>query len=142
MEHTPAGWPLLVLDDPVHVMVDYSVELANKLQNSDADVAAAINAAQRAETAAATAVAAAARLAAGTIAISVTGAGGTVAVAFPAGRFTAPPVVLVSRSTSGLAKYVPYVASVTATGCVLGLYAGDGTTGGGTTSLSWLAIQL
>ena len=109
--------------------------------NSATKATAAINAATQAETAAATAVAAAARIATGTIAITVAGVSGTANVTFPNGRFTVPPVVLVSRSTSGLAKYVPYVASVTATGCVLGLYAGDGTTGGGTTSLSWIAVQ-
>ena len=110
--------------------------------NSATKATAAINAATQAETAAANAVAAAARLATGTIAISVNGAvGGTVNVNFPAGRFTAPPVVLVSRSTNGLAKYVPYVASVTPSGCVLGLYAGDGTTGSGSSTLSWIAVQ-
>ena len=109
--------------------------------NSATKATAAINAAQQAETAAATAVAAAARIASGTVAITISGTGGTVSVTFPSGRFTAPPVVLVSRSTAGLAKYVPYVASVTATGCVLGLYAGDGTTGGGQASLSWIAVQ-
>lgn len=109
--------------------------------NSATKATAAINAATQAETAAANAVAAAARLATGTIPISVNGAGGTVNVNFPAGRFTAPPVVLVSRSTSGLAKYVPYVASVTPSGCVLGLYAGDGTTGSGSSTLSWIAVQ-
>ena len=109
--------------------------------NSATKATAANEAATRAETAAANAVAAAARLATGTIAITVTGAGGTVNVTFPAGRFTAPPVVLVSRSTSALAKYVPYVASVTSSGCVLGLYAGDGTTGAASSTLSWVAIQ-
>ena len=109
--------------------------------NSATKATAAINAATQAETAAANAVAAAARLATGTIAITVSGAGGTVPVTFPAGRFTAPPVVLVSRSTNGLAKYVPYVASVTSSGCVLGLYAGDGTTGSGSSTLSWIAVQ-
>ena len=110
--------------------------------NSATKATAAINAATQAETAAANAVAAAARLATGTIAISVNGAvGGTVNVNFPAGRFTAPPVVLVSRSTGSLAKYVPYVASVTPSGCVLGLYAGDGTTGSGSSTLSWIAVQ-
>ena len=109
--------------------------------NSATKATAANDAATRAETAAANAVAAAARIATGTIAISVAGVGGTVDVTFPAGRFTAPPVVLVSRSTAGLAKYVPYVASVTATGCVLGLYAGDGTTGSASSTLSWIAVQ-
>ena len=109
--------------------------------NSATKATAAINAATQAETAAANAISAAARIATGTIAITVTGVGGNVNVNFPAGRFTAPPVVLVSRSTSGLAKYVPYVASVTPSGCVLGLYAGDGTTGSGSSTLSWIAVQ-
>ena len=109
--------------------------------NSTTKATAANDAATRAETAAANAVAAAARLATGNIAISVAGAGATVNVTFPAGRFTAPPVVLVSRSGSGLAKYVPYVASVTSSGCVLGLYAGDGTTGNASSTLSWIAVQ-
>ena len=110
--------------------------------NSATKATAAINAAQQAETASATAVAAAARIATGNTAITVAGAAGaTVNVTFPAGRFTAPPVVLVSRSTAGLAKYVPYVASVTATGCVLGLYSGDGTTSNASSTLSWVAIQ-
>ena len=109
--------------------------------NSATKATAAINAAQRAETAAATAVAAAARIATGTIAITVTGVAGTVPVTFPEGRFTAPPVVVVSRVSGGLAKYVPYVAGSTATGCTLGLYAGDGTTAGGNCSLSWIAVQ-
>ena len=109
--------------------------------NSATKATAAINAAQQAETAAANAVAAAARIATGTIAITVNGAGGTVNVPFPAGRFTNPPVVLVSRSTSHLAKYVPYVVSVTPSGCVLGLYSGDGTIGAASSTLSWIAIQ-
>ena len=109
--------------------------------NSATKATAAINAAQQAETAAATAVAAAARIASGTVAITVAGAGATVNVTFPTGRFTAKPVVLVSRSTGVLAKYVPYVASVTSSGCVLGLYAGDGTTGNASSTLSWIAVQ-
>ena len=139
---TPTGWPYIDPELYFRAFPAYTQQLATKLDNADADVAAAINAAQRAEMAAATAVAAAARLAAGTIAITVSGAGGTVAVTFPTRRFTVPPVVLVSRSASSLAKYVPYSASVTATGCTLGLYAGDGTTTGGSSSLSWIAIQL
>ena len=129
----------------------YSVNAANRAtrakiaaetasNNSATKATAANDAAMRAETAAANAVAAA-RLATGTIAISVVGAGGTVGVTFPAGRFTAPPVVLVSRSTATLAKYIPYVVSVTSSGCVLGLYAGDGTTGSASSTLSWVAIQ-
>lgn len=54
MDYTPAGWPTLTLTDPVHAAVEYSAILASKLENSDADVAAAINAATQAQQALAT----------------------------------------------------------------------------------------
>ena len=54
MDYTPAGWPTLTLTDPVHAAVAYSAILASKLENSDADVAAAINAATQAQQALAT----------------------------------------------------------------------------------------
>ena len=139
---TAGGWPYLDDNNYVHMIDNYSKDLADKLDNGDADVAAAINAAARAEAAAATAVAAAARMSAGSVPISITSAaGGTVSVTFPAGRFTAAPIVQVSRATSALAKCIPYVASVTASGCVLGLYSGDGTTTTGATNLAWFAYQ-
>lgn len=47
-DHTPAGWPYLTDDHYIDLIGAYTVELADKLQNSDADVAAAINAAQQA----------------------------------------------------------------------------------------------
>ena len=140
---TSKGWPYIDPELYFRAFPAYTQQLATKLDNADADVAAAINAASTAQAAAATAIAAAARMSAGSAAISITSAaGGTVSVTFPAGRFTAAPIVQVSRASSGLAKYIPYVASVTATGCVLGLYSGDGSTGGGTTNLAWFAYQL
>ena len=140
---TPTGWPYIDPELYFRAFPAYTQRLATKLDNADADVAAAINAAARAEAAAATAVASTARMSAGSAAISITSAAvGTVSVTFPAGRFTAAPIVQVSRATAGLAKYIPYVTSVTATGCVLGLYSGDGSTGGGTTNLAWFAYQL
>lgn len=51
--HTPAGWPYITDSDYLRVTPAYTRELANKLENSDADVAAAINAAQQAQAAAA-----------------------------------------------------------------------------------------
>ena len=140
---TSTGWPYIDPELYFRAFPAYTQQLATKLDNADADVAAAINAAARAETAAGTAVAAAARMSAGSADISITSAaGGTVSVTFPAGRFTAAPIVQVSRASAGLAKYIPYVASVTASGCVLGLYSGDGTTGAGSSSLAWFAYQL
>ena len=142
LPRTAGGWPYLDDNNYVHMIDNYSKDLADKLDNGDADVAAAINAAARAEAAAATAVAAAARMSAGSVPISITSAaGGTVSVTFPSGRFTDAPIVQVSRATSALAKYIPYVASVTAFGCVLGLYSGDGTTTTGATNLAWFAYQ-
>ena len=138
---TSKGWPYIDPELYFRAFPAYTQQLATKLDN--ADVAAAINAAARAEAAVAAAVAAAARMSAGSAAISITSAaGGTVSVTFPAGRFTAAPIVQVSRASAGLAKYIPYVASVTASGCVLGLYSGDGTTGGGSSSLAWFAYQI
>ena len=140
---TSKGWPYIDPELYFRAFPAYTQQLAAKLDNGAADVAAAINAAARAEAAAGTAVAAAARMSAGSAAISITSAaGGTVSVTFPAGRFTAAPIVQVSRASAGLAKYIPYVASVTASGCVLGLYSGDGTTAGGSSSLAWFAYQI
>ena len=140
---TSKGWPYIDPELYFRAFPAYTQQLATKLDNADADVAAAINAAARAEAAAGTAVAAAARMSAGSAAISITSAtAGTVSVTFPARRFTAAPIVQVSRATSGLAKCIPYVASVTASGCVLGLYSGDGTTASGSSSLAWFAYQI
>ena len=47
--HTPAGWPYITDSDYLRVTPAYTRELANKLENSDADVAAAINAAAQAQ---------------------------------------------------------------------------------------------
>lgn len=45
INHTPAGWPYLDAQNYWDTIPPYTAELAQKLQNSDADVAAAINAA-------------------------------------------------------------------------------------------------
>ena len=47
INRTPAGWPYLDEDNYLDVIDNYTVELAAKLQNSDADVAAAVNAASK-----------------------------------------------------------------------------------------------
>ena len=48
INRTAAGWPYLDDRNFIDIIDDYSLELANKLENSDADVAAAINAANTA----------------------------------------------------------------------------------------------
>ena len=64
VNHTPAGWPYLDDDNFIDIVDEYTEELALKLENSEADVAAAINAAQQAQTAAASIAASSAQLAA------------------------------------------------------------------------------
>jgi hypothetical protein len=55
-------------------------------------------------------------------------------ITFPAGLFTAAPLVTATKQGSGGARFVPYVTSVTATGCTVGIYDPTGT-GGATTDL-------
>ena len=79
--------------------------------------------------------------ASGQVSLSVTAsAGGTVAVSFPPGRFSKPPLVFVTRQSGGAAKYIPYTQSSTLSGAVLGIYSGDGTAGTQTAQLGWLAV--
>jgi|GEM_PF-4562979 len=54
--YTSNGWPLVTPDDYIRVIPTALAELAAKLDNSDADVAAAINAATQAQTAASTVI--------------------------------------------------------------------------------------
>ena len=65
--------------------------------------------------------------------------GGTVAVTFPAGRFLAGDRFSVSLTKLGgsLAKYIPYVAAISATGMTIGLYSGDGTATTGTITIQY-----
>ncbi len=66
LDYTPAGWPYLTEGHYMDLIDDYTAALADKLENSDADVAAAINASTQASAAAAQAEAAAAQAAAAT----------------------------------------------------------------------------
>lgn len=138
---TPAGWPYLDQDNYLDLTPEYTEQLADKLQNSDADVAAAINAATRAENAAATAVAAAARMAAGKVTVtpSAPNTPTSLAITFPAGRFTAPPAVVVTADTTSPGTQVVAVAvsSVTTGGCVIIVNRVNTTP----TGCFWIAIQ-
>ena len=82
------------------------------------------------------------RKASGTVTVSVNAsAGGTAAVTFPAGRFTAADVLDIglTKVSSGLAKYIPYAAGISATGMTVGIYSGDGSTGTGSVPINWTA---
>lgn len=82
------------------------------------------------------------RVAKGTVSLAVAGAVGTSqAVAFPAGRFTDAPTVLVSKTGASLAKFVPYAHSASSAGCTVGIYAGDGVAATGSVSVAWYAVQ-
>ena len=82
------------------------------------------------------------RKASGTVTVSVNAsAGGTAAVAFPAGRFTAADVLDIglTKVSSSLAKYTPYASRISATGMTVGIYSGDGSTGTGSVPINWTA---
>ena len=82
------------------------------------------------------------RKASGTVTVSVNAsAGGTAVVAFPAGRFTAADVLDIglTKVSSGLAKYIPYAAGISATGMTVGIYSGDGSTATGSVPINWTA---
>ena len=71
------------------------------------------------------------RKASGTVTVSVNAsAGGTAAVTFPAGRFTAADTltVQVSKGSASFAKSIPYFRNLTQTGMTVGIHSGDGTT--------------
>lgn len=76
------------------------------------------------------------------VTLSVSNSVGTSqAVAFPAGKFTEAPNVIVSKSAASLAKFVPYAHSVTTAGCTVGIYAGDGVAATGSVSVTLYAWQ-
>lgn len=80
------------------------------------------------------------RKASGTVMVSVNAsAGGTAAVTFPAGRFTAAGMLDISltKLSGGLAKYIPYASGISATGMTVGLYSGDGSATTGSVAINW-----
>lgn len=68
-------------------------------------------------------------------------AGVSAPVVFPAGTFSSPPKVMLTKQGGSLAKYIPYAAAVTASGFTVGLYSGDGSTGAGTVAVAWEAFM-
>ena len=82
------------------------------------------------------------RKASGTVTVNVkASAGGTAAVTFPTGLFTAADTLDISltKLSGGLAKYIPYAAGVSATGMTVGIYSGDGSATTGSVPINWTA---
>lgn len=80
------------------------------------------------------------RKASGRVTVSVNAsAGGTAAVTFPAGRFTAADVlnVQLTKANGGLAKHTVYATGISATGMTVGVYSGDGTTTTASVVIHW-----
>ena len=66
-------------------------------------------------------------------AITAEGGAGTVTMSLPAGWFTQPPLVQVTKMSAQGAKFIPYVGAVTTESVVIGLYDPTQTQGGTTT---------
>lgn len=82
------------------------------------------------------------RTARGSVALTVSSAvGASQSVTFPAGRFTATPKVFVSKQSADLSKFIPYVTTISSTGCTIGIYAGDGVAASGSVTVAWSAEQ-
>ena len=82
------------------------------------------------------------RKASGTVTVSAkASAGGTATVAFPTGLFAAADTldITITKTSSGFAKYIPYVSGISATGMTVGIYSGDGSTGTGSVPINWTA---
>jgi hypothetical protein len=80
--------------------------------------------------------------AAGQVTVTVSGGSvsGTQAVAFPAGRFTVAPLVVISGS--GTTSFVGSTSGVSTSGFTATARHMDNTTGGGSPVLTWHAIQM
>jgi hypothetical protein len=81
-----------------------------------------------------------------TVPANATNPQSTVAVTFPVGRFTQPPIVTVSLmgSTGGTQRYVPRVHTPpTAAGCTLGIWASETTNNiTNVSTVAWQAVQM
>lgn len=62
-------------------------------------------------------------------------ANGTKSVGFPAGMFTVPPLVMATKQSGAMPKYIPYITNITTSGCLVGLYSGDASGNGGVNSI-------
>lgn len=158
LNYTPQGWPYMDPSNYVEIIPQYTDELAAKLENADADVAAAINAANVATTTAAEIQAAAAaiqaasdRLARLPYAIASgsfnagakSGSAYVHTITFPAGRFTAPPDVVVTIATGagGTQALQVVVQNRTTTQAEIAFFLVSGSMSNHFCIASWVAVQ-
>ena len=86
------------------------------------------------------------RVASGVVSLSVSGGTyGAMAVSFPAGRFTIPPLgfACIQNAVTGAQRLVPRALNITTTGMTVEGFTGDGvgpTTAG--VEVAWLAVQV
>ena len=76
-------------------------------------------------------------MAAGTVTLSFSGAPASASVTFPAGRFTAAPVVTATLAVAGLGISLS-ATSVTASGCTIG----GSSSYTGSVPVQWVAVQM
>ena len=148
---TPQGWPYLADDAEMWIYPQYTRDIATKLESDDAEVAAAINAAQQAQAAAASIQAAAAKLArlphgtaTGMASISVSGTNqSALTVALPAGRFTAAPTIMLTKvgPESGTWENVVDLKVVNRTANNFRFTAQPRVSATATLNVAWLAVQ-
>ena len=80
--------------------------------------------------------------AAGRVTITMSNAANaTATITFPPGRFESAPDIFITKQTPGLAKSIPYVQSVTATGATIGVFNGDSSPQTGSVTVAWRAYQ-
>lgn len=77
-----------------------------------------------------------------TLTIGTNSASGSVAITFPSGRFSQPPIVNATKAGGGLAKYSVWISNITTTGATLNVYSGDGTATTGSLAIDWTAVQM
>lgn len=145
---TPNGWPLLDQDNFIRATPEYTRQLAEKLDAGEADVAAAINAATRAQAAAAK-VPIIHTTSTGSFSIPGTSTGTTFqrrTITFPPGRFTKPPLVWANLATGpagGSNRVILSVSDATSTSVDVWFWAVPGShLAGLTLRANILAIQL
>ena len=140
----PGNWPLLGDSNYLFLLPAYTADLASKLANADAEVAAAVNAAadaQGALTAIAALVAGVPKIATGRVLLNFTGSNtASAAVSFPAGLFAAAPATQVSLYTGDPLGIVVHHSGRSNTGMTVRGTTGSGGSYAGSVYVEWLAI--
>lgn len=120
---TSKGYPYILGTQNASLIDDWALQLATKL-NDTIPMAIAAGSATLNISAAATA---------------------TVAITFPASRFSVAPIVMatITNAVTGATKLIPRVTTATTSGANIVVYTGDGTNATATgVTIGWIAIQM